>query len=93
MSSPNLRVLCHPRVKPEDDILGNSKFPNIKNPPTPKNLATSRCEAKKVAPRKCGCETKIGILVLGILEFLGNFAQEFYIEFKIPESRIPRIKL
>ena len=57
--------------------LGNSKFPNIKNPPTPKNLATSRCEAKKVAPRKCGCETKIGILVLGILEFLGNFAQEF----------------
>ena len=71
----------------------NLEFPNIKNPPTPKNLATSRCEAKKVAPRKCGCETKIGILVLGILEFLGNFAQEFYIEFKIPESRIPRIKL
>ena len=44
-----------------------------KIPPTPKNLATSRCEAKKVAPRKYGCETKIGILVLGILEFLGNF--------------------
>ena len=57
--------------------LGNSKFPNIKNPPNPQKLSNQQMRSKKVAPRKCGCETKIGILVLGILEFLGNFAQEF----------------
>ena len=69
----NKKILTRISLRNFRILFGNSKFPNIKNPPTPKNLATSRYEAKKVAPRKCGCETKIGILVLGILEFLGNF--------------------
>ena len=55
----------------------NLEFPNIKNPPNPQKLSNQQMRSKKSSTKKCGCETKIGILVLGILEFLGNFAQEF----------------
>ena len=47
-----------PRVKPEDDILGNSKFPNIKNPPNPQKLSNQQMRSKKSSTKKMRMRNK-----------------------------------